>query len=111
MSRAAPLSALVELCRSLRHYLGAGLSLLDVFRQQSKRGPSALRDATGDIAKDLGKGRSLEDALNRQRENFPALFIELAVAGEQSGTLPEVFAELEEYYRLVQKLRRQLWSQ
>ncbi len=111
MSRAASLSALVDLCRSLRHYLGAGLSLLDVFRQQAKRGPSALREVTGDIARDLGKGRTLEDALNRHREVFPALFIELSVAGEQSGGLPEVFAELESYYRLRQRLRRQLWAQ
>jgi type II secretory pathway component PulF len=111
MSRAAPLSALVELCHSLRHYLGAGLSLLDVFRHQANRGPSALRDASGGIAKDLGKGASLEEALNRQRDVFPTLFIELAVAGEQSGSMPDVFTELETYYRLVQRLRRQLWSQ
>jgi type II secretory pathway component PulF len=35
----------------------------------------------------------------------------MAVAGEQSGGLPEVFAELEKHFRLVQKLQRQLWSQ
>src|SRR5207237_1921629 len=40
---ALPLSALIELSRSLRHYLGAGLSLVDVFRQQAKRGPAAVR--------------------------------------------------------------------
>jgi type II secretory pathway component PulF len=111
MSRAVPLSALVDLCHSLRHYLGAGLSVLDVFRQLATRGPSALRDATSAMARDLGKGQSLEDALNRQREVFPTLFIELAVAGEQSGSLPEVFRELEAYYRLCQRLRRQLWGQ
>jgi type II secretory pathway component PulF len=111
MSRAAPLSALSELCRSLRHNLGAGLALLDVFRQQAKRGPSALREVCGEIARDLGKGRALETALDRHRAVFPALFIELAVVGERSGGLPEVFAELESYYRLCQRLRRQLWAQ
>ncbi len=30
-----PLSSLIELCRVLRHYLGAGLTLRDVFRQQT----------------------------------------------------------------------------
>ncbi len=111
MSRAAPLSALVDLCRSLRHYLGAGLSLLDVFRQQAKRGPAALRGVTGVIAKDLGKGRGLEEALNKHRDVFPPLFIALTVAGEQSGSLPEIFTELESYFRLRQRLRRQLWAQ
>src|SRR5262245_60094398 len=36
------LSVLIELCRTLRHYLGAGLTLPDVFRQQAKRGPGAV---------------------------------------------------------------------
>jgi len=44
MSATLPLSTLVELCRSLRHYLGAGLSLVDVFRQQAKRGPAGARN-------------------------------------------------------------------
>ena len=111
MARAVSLSALVELCRTLRHNLGAGLTLLDVFRQQAKRGPAVLREVCGEVARDLGKGRALEDSLKRQAGVFPSLFIELAVVGEQSGSLPEVFAELEEYYRLCQRLRRQLWSQ
>ncbi len=107
----APLAALVELCRTLRHNLAAGLTLHDVFRQQAQRGPAALRDVCAAIAKDLGKGGDLETALNRHRSVFPTLFIELAVVGEHSGSLPEVFEELENYYRLVMTLRRQLWSQ
>lgn len=106
-----PLSALVELCRTLRHMLGAGLSLLDVFRQQSKRGPTAVRPFADAVARDLGKGHDLEHALEKHRDALPPLFVEMAVAGEQSGGLPEVFAELEKHFRLVQKLRRQLWSQ
>ena len=41
MARAVSLSALVELCQSLCHNLGAGLTLLSVFRQQAKRGCAA----------------------------------------------------------------------
>src|SRR4051794_36301160 len=113
MSRTSrlPLSALIELCRALRHNLGAGLSLLDVFRQQAKRGPAAVQPLAEDIARDLGKGRDLEHALEKHRGRFPPLFVEMAVAGEQSGALPEVFEELETHFRLVQKLRRQFWAQ
>jgi type IV pilus assembly protein PilC len=106
-----PLSALVDLCRTLRHNLGAGLTLREVFRQQAKRGSSSIRPVASDIARHLGKGRDLEHALEDQRGCFPPLFIELAIVGERSGNLPEVFAELEEYYRLCQRLRRQLWAQ
>src|SRR5262245_44526438 len=108
---ALPLSALVELCRSLRHYLGAGLSLVDVFRQQAKRGPAPVRGVADRIAKDLEQGHDLERALKKQKTAFPPLFLSLASVGEASGNLPEVFAELEKYYRLQQQLRRQFWGQ
>jgi type IV pilus assembly protein PilC len=108
---ALPLSALVDLCRALRHNLAAGLTLANVFRQQSKRGPSAIRAVAGDIARHLGKGRDLEHALESHRNRFPPLFIELAIVGERSGNLPEVFAELEKYFQLRQRLARQLRAQ
>ena len=106
-----PLSSLIELCRSLRHYLAAGLSLLDVFRQQAKRGPGPVRRLAEDVVKDIEQGNDLERALNRHKDRFPPLFLALASVGEQSGSLPEVFAELEKYFKLQQQLRRQFWSQ
>src|SRR5262249_1707862 len=81
-SSALPLSALIELCRSLRHYLAAGLSLVDVFRQQAKRGPSAVRSVAESIAKDLEHGHDLERALKKQKAAFPPLFLSLASVGE-----------------------------
>ena len=40
------LSNLIELCRSLRHYLGAGLPIVDAFRQQANKGALAIRPVT-----------------------------------------------------------------
>ncbi len=100
------LSALVELCRVLRHYLGAGLSLPDVFRQQAKRGPAAVRPVAGRIARALGEGDSLEEALKPETAYFPPLFISLAAVAERTGNLPEVFHELEHFYIRQQKLKR-----
>lgn len=108
---ALPLSALVELCRSLRHYLGAGLSLVDVFRQQAKRGPASVRGVAESIVSDLEHGHDLEYALKKHKSGFPPLFLALASVGEQSGNMPEVFGELEKYFRLQQQLRRQFWAQ
>src|SRR5262249_53305107 len=62
------LSVLIELCRALRHYLGAGLTLRDVFQQQSVRGPAALRPVAGRIADLLKRGSSLENALEREKK-------------------------------------------
>jgi type II secretory pathway component PulF len=101
-----PLSALIELCRVLRHYLGAGLALPDVFRQQEKRGPSAVRAAAGRIAGSLETGDALEQALKKEAKLFPPLFLSLASVGERTGMLPEVFSELEKYYLRQKKLRQ-----
>jgi type II secretory pathway component PulF len=108
-SRRLPLSSLVELCRSLRHNLGAGLPLLDVFRQQARRGPSPVRPVAGRIASKLQTGDDLETALEDEKAYFPAIFLSLAVVGEQTGNMPEVFHELEKYFVLQQKLRRTFW--
>ena len=38
-----PLDALVQFSRMLRHGLAAGLSAVDVFRQQADRGPRTMQ--------------------------------------------------------------------
>ncbi len=106
-----PLASLIELCRSLRHYLGAGLTLRDVFRQQARKGPPPVRALAESISTDLEKGEALEDVLKKHRAGLPPLFVALASVGEQSGNLPEVFGELEKYFLLQQKLLRQFRSQ
>ena len=101
------LSSMIELCRVLRHYLGAGVTLRDAFRFQAARGGGAARAAAARVAADLDKGGDLEDALKRQGDVFPPLVVSLATVGEQTGMLPEVFTELEKYYVRQQQLRRQ----
>lgn len=106
-----PLSSLIELCRTLRHSLGAGLPLRDVFHQQARRGPSAVRPVAERISQGLKRGDALEDTLKREQAAFPPLFLALASVGEHTGNLPETFAELEKYFLLQQRLRRQFVAQ
>jgi type IV pilus assembly protein PilC len=106
-----PLASLIELCRVLRHYLGAGLTLVDSFRQQARNGPLPVRALAGRVAERLEHGDSLHDALAPEKAAFPPLFLSLSRVGEESGTLPEVFTELEKYYLLQRKLWREFWSQ
>lgn len=102
-----PLVSLIELCRVLRHYLSSGLSLVDVFRQQARRGSPRVRALCGRVCQSLEEGHDLEKALKPERSAFPPLFVALAGVGEESGNLPEVFGELEKYFLMQQKLWRQ----
>jgi type IV pilus assembly protein PilC len=106
-----PLKSLIELCRVLRHYLGAGLTLPDVFRQQAKRGPAPVRDMAARVADALEQGDALEDALKREAKMFPPLFLSLGSVGERTGMLPEVFADLEKYFLRQKQLRERFLAQ
>jgi type IV pilus assembly protein PilC len=105
-----PLTSLIELCRVLRHYLSSGLGLVDVFRQQAQRGSPRVRALCRRVCTSLEEGHDLEKALKPEKAAFPPLFVALAGIGEESGNLPEVFAELEKYFLMQQKLRRQFLS-
>ena len=106
LSAAVPLRDLARFCRLARHGLAAGLSLVDVFRQQADRGPPSLRPTIAAVGERLGRGDGLEDALKAEGCLLPPLFVTMTAVGEQSGHLPETFAELERYYDLQCALRR-----
>src|SRR4051812_33719025 len=99
-STSVPLEALMRFCRLARHGLAAGLSLVDVFRQQALSGPIPMRATIGRIAARLAEGDSLEDALKVEGDRLPPLFKSLVAVGEQTGHLPEAFGELERYYEM-----------
>lgn len=104
-------STLIELCRVLKHYLSAGLTVTEVFRQQAERGPSEIRALAGKVAEALKQGESLADALAPHAEAFPPLFLSLTTVGDQTGMLPEVYGELERYYEEQRTLRRDFLGQ
>ncbi|MFL5340040.1 MAG: type II secretion system F family protein [Gemmataceae bacterium] len=101
------IKTLVALCQSFRVGLSAGLSLVDVFRQQARKGPFESRAVIERIAQRLKEGDSLDDALKDERRHFTPLFVGMTIIAEQTGNLAEVFHELEEYYRNLLTLRRQ----
>src|SRR5262249_34404169 len=105
LSSRLPLTALVPLCQAFRMGLSAGLSLVDVFRQQERKGPLVARPVIGRMADELERGESLEDVLKIEGRHFPPMFVGMAVVGEQAGGLPEVFRELERYFREQLTLR------
>lgn len=98
-------------CRAIRHGHGAGLTLIRVFEMQARNGPLLLRGKAERIAKRLEAGHSLEESLSAEGPELPELFVGLAAVGERSGRIPEVFGQLEEYYRLQGQMRREFRSQ
>src|SRR5258708_25410543 len=110
-SRSLSSADLVALCRAQRHSLGAGLTLVHVLRQQAERGPRGVRPLAARLLPALEAGSGLGEALDHETGVLPPLFISMAKLGEETGHLPEVLGELEQYYQLELSLRRQVRSQ
>jgi type IV pilus assembly protein PilC len=111
LSRELSAVHLVRLCHLVRHSVDAGVPLTKVFRQQAENGPPAVRPVAGRIAAHLENGHDLQRALKDERDTVPPLVVALVAVGEQTGALPEAFAELEQYFQLQTKLQRQFRSQ
>jgi type IV pilus assembly protein PilC len=105
------LGELIELCSSMRYTLESGFMLRDVMDLLASRGTRRVRLLAIQISKEIKSGWSLQDALARQKGVLPPLFISLVTVGEESGNLPEVLGELEKYYVLQRKLRREFQEQ
>lgn len=103
--------ALATWSRMIRHGHHAGLPLTRVFETQARSGPLALRPAADRIARKLQAGDTLEEALAAEGPRLPEMFISLAAVGEQTGRIPEVFAQLEEYYRVQGRMQRDFRAQ
>ena len=70
-------------------------------------GRPRLRDALERCRLELERGASLEEALERQGNVFPPVFVRLVQAGESSGDLPGVLRLLAQYTRRTVSLRDQ----
>lgn len=105
-----PASTLMQVCRSLRHLLEAGIALPRAWQQLAKKGPVAFRSIAQEVADSLGEGENLETALAPLQHRLPALFSAAVAVGERTGRLPEVLLELEQAFTLQVELRRQFWS-
>ncbi len=98
-------------CSAIKHGHGAGLPLVKVFDTLARSGPRGLRAAATSIRDALKSGDSLDDAVKKFVPNAPPVFRAMTVVADQTGHIPEVFGQLEIYFREQEKLERQFRAQ
>ncbi|UCD56489.1 MAG: type II secretion system F family protein [Candidatus Hydrogenedentota bacterium] len=85
----------------------AGLTLSRAFPLIARESRDRrLRSTLRRLNHDLTGGGTLAEALRRQGNRFPPIFVEMVAAGERSGHLDAVFARLADYFDTRLKLRR-----
>jgi type II secretory pathway component PulF len=100
----------LELSAQLAGLARAGLPLapsLAALAEELPRG--RLRRSMRDLARGLGSGQLLGEALGDQQGRVPAHLRGLVVAGVRSGRLGEVLGEFADFAAIGVELRRRLW--
>ncbi len=85
---------LVNFTRQLATMINAGLPLataLSILEEQSK---TEMAKLTGNLLKDVEGGLSFSMALDKYKENFSRIYVQLVRAGEMGGVLDEVLDRL-----------------
>jgi type II secretory pathway component PulF len=106
-----PPAPLADWCKMLRHQLAAGVSPTQSLKSLATSGPAPLRPLSERMQQAVKKGASFGDALEAEQGTLPALVLPMIHVGDETGHLPEVLEELEDYLRDEDRLRREFRQQ
>ncbi|MCP4784947.1 MAG: type II secretion system F family protein [Fuerstiella sp.] len=107
-----PAKYLFPFCRSMGRMLEAGVDVRKSLKTSSSNTrDQRLSDTVSDVLTCVKKGDDLTTSFQQHGKRYPALFLDLLNVGEQTGSLPEVFAALADYYEANVKRMREFRSQ
>ena len=90
---------LVFFSRQMYTLLKAGVPIMQALRGlRDTTQNQALAKVIGSLIDGLDAGLDLTSAVKRHAEGFPPVFVSLISVGENTGSLPEAFAQLAEYF-------------
>lgn len=96
-------------CKQMGVMMGAGVPIntaLDLFQQQATN--KTLKATTQQVKADIQKGESLSKAMKKYPKVFPPLLLRMMEAGELSGRMDEVLAQMAEHYEREVATTRQV---
>lgn len=97
-------------CRQFSVMQSAGLSILrvlEILKQQTEN--KKLQKQIAEVHEDVQKGKSVSDAMKRQKD-FPDMLCNMIKVGESSGTLDKIMERMADYYQQEFKQQRKVKS-
>ena len=86
-------------CRQMYTLLKAGVPIMQALRGlRDTTQNQALAKVIGSLIDGLDAGLDLTSAVKRHAEVFPPVFVSLISVGENTGSLPDAFAQLADYF-------------
>ncbi|MGI5861203.1 MAG: type II secretion system F family protein [Myxococcales bacterium] len=103
-----PRAVMIEMFGYLRGLLGMGLDMVTAWSSVAEALPNKLaKESISTVVTAIQQGHSLTESMERTGV-FPSMVLGNIRAGEQSGTLENVFESLEEHYRQEAALAQQV---
>lgn len=84
------------------------LTIVDILRKQTTN--KKLQKAIAEIYEDLQKGLTFSESLSKQKSVFPDLFINMAIAGENTGNLDIMMEKMADHYEKENKINNKVRS-
>ncbi len=100
---------LIEFCVQVEALTAAGVPLLDALKTISADTPNQnMRLVVEDLARNVESGYSLHEVMKNHPKAIPELMVNMVMAGEQSGALPEAFQQLRDYLEWYDRLMKDI---
>lgn len=98
-------------CRQFATLIRAGISVLDATKiliQQTES--KQLKQTLKEVEADIITGKSYSEAVERQPDVFPSLFVHMVRAGEATGEFDNTLDQLANYYEKQNRLLKKVQS-
>lgn len=98
-------------CRQFHILIKGGISIvksLDILVEQTKN--TSLKGSVEEVLKDIQKGYTLSQSMDRHRKVFPEILINMVQAGELSGSLDIILKRMSIYFEKESKLESKIKS-
>lgn len=100
---------LAVFCRQFYTMLNAGVNIikcLDVLEKQCEN--KLLKKAVGEVHDNVQKGMTLSEAMKKKEKVFPHILINMAEAGEMSGSLDVIMERMAFHYEKENKIENKI---
>ncbi|KGN01907.1 type II secretion system F family protein [Clostridium botulinum] len=97
------------LCKQLGELLNAGINIetaLEVIENQKIN--YLIRDSLKIIRRDIEKGRTLFQSINKFSKIYPEFMRQMILIGEKSGNLDDIFIKLAKYYTDEHRMKKKI---
>ncbi|MGN0485217.1 MAG: type II secretion system F family protein [Lachnospiraceae bacterium] len=93
-------------CRQFVSMVSAGVTIVDALSMLATQTENkTMQQAIKNVQREIGKGRTMADAMAQQQQVFPDIMISMVRAGEASGKLDTAFLRMSEHFEKKAKLQ------